>query len=244
MSEQDREATLSRIKRWLHAVQNTPPEDENETIILPIELALESKDDGVPTVDRRGYRDIVFNSRAYKWLQVAIGREALLYRLTDHDSMLRIQSTILNATASPPTLSRKIAPAARGASFIVDWDPTEFLHDQFVGDGCSLPTLTEMITLTGSMTGAEVLPCGDYLEKIWPWTWCDVLSAIQEAITTRRDAVRKLQSFSLCFSISKPPTPNLLIFKLRYTFRQVRDKTDLQRRARQGGSFRNTRFPR
>ncbi len=66
--------------------------------------------------------------------------------------------------------------------YIHDWDLNSFLRDQFPEQDDELSKLSKVITLTGSLTDAWAVPCGEYLEKTWPDIGGSLLAALQKAL--------------------------------------------------------------
>ena len=69
-------------------------------------------------------------------------------------------------------------------TFTADWNPTEFLCQQF-GSQCDISRLLgEVLTFTGTATDAQILPCSEYLDQTWPTTGLAFLELLRKALVS------------------------------------------------------------
>jgi len=94
-------------------------------------------------------------------------------------------------TSNIPTLLRnQLVEATKGAeqlSFRLDWQPLQFLSEQYVQ--VFKASLSKTLVLVGSDTKAYATLCGAYVERIWPTIGTEVLRLLEEACTLHASGI-------------------------------------------------------
>jgi len=75
--------------------------------------------------------------------------------------------------------------------FDAPWNPAIFLEHQFGSSVEPEDALGKVITLTGSMSEAQALPCAEYLRQTWPATGTHILYAIKDSLQKRKQVTSK-----------------------------------------------------
>ncbi len=162
-----------------NSTSNTSESDE--------EVEEEDDDDDPPLPNANNYTKIVFNSVAYRWLTVSLKR---IISLSPVPGQEETSGQIYTQTMQGLEASRKAVSARRASqrcSLVLGapWDPRSFLRQQFPNSAESLGTLlARTITLTGSATDAQALPCEVYLRQTWPASGPNLLSILKHAMDT------------------------------------------------------------
>jgi hypothetical protein len=66
-------------------------------------------------------------------------------------------------------------------AFSLAWDPLHFTQEQGYTEAAE-EVIKYAITLTGNMSQAQVMPCGQYLSQVWPSSGSVVLQMVQDAL--------------------------------------------------------------
>lgn len=172
--------TSSRISEWLGGLGvpdpgKSLPTQEPQPEALPY-------DDEVILPDKHGYRQVVFESAAYKTLVSRLEREVALTPLADSDAMITIRRAILKKLRQKQHVSRLEDSQRFFMEFKTSWDPVGFIEDQYGDSERPEELLGRVITITGSMSDAQALPCSEYLRQTWPTTSPLILSAFADMI--------------------------------------------------------------
>lgn len=198
----DSEVTSSRISEWLVGVDPSGA-DEAAPARAPQQAAgTLPEDDEIALPDKYGYRQVVFESAAYKTLVARLQRQALLTPLTEADAMMTIRRRILQQLPQTRHLSRQTESETFSIVLRAPWDPLAFLRDQYEGPQDPGELLGRVITLTGSMGDAQALPCSEYLSQTWPTTGPHMLAAVTEALETGEKASSRSTWYPLPFKYS------------------------------------------
>lgn len=137
--------------------------------------------------DKRGYRDAVFNSVAYRWLMAALAKTLLLAPVQGDDVCAHIQSQVSASLVHSRSISSRRASERHTMLFVAQWNPTDFLREQFTDNSDIGRLLGETLTLTGSATDAQALPCAEYMLQNWPMTGPTLLSLLKTALVSGND---------------------------------------------------------
>lgn len=161
-----------------------PPEEEEEQPSLP---------------DKRGYRDAVFNSVAYSWLTAALVKTLTMAPVEEDDICASFREKIQDSLGRTRSVSSRSPSKRHAMAFIVDWDPELFLREQFPDEPDMGRLFRQVLTFTGSVTDAQVLPCAEYMLQTWPTTGPTILEVLEDALVTRSEVS------SRCLSAILPP---------------------------------------
>ena len=74
----------------------------------------------------------------------------------------------------------------------VHWELESYLKQGFDAD----VDISDIVTLTGEVTRAQALPCGEYMQQTWPRTGADTLTAVKYALK-RGNSHKYPQSFPI-----------------------------------------------
>lgn len=149
----------------------------------------EQEDPHLP--ERDGYRNITFNSPAFKWLLASLGKEILLGPVDSFECISRLRAQIIKALPQVHSISTRTPPKAYWMKFTLDCDLHAFIGDQY-GSPERASRLAEIITLTGSANDAQAMTAEEYMKQVWPYTGKDVLDVIQTALDKNSYAGSKL----------------------------------------------------
>lgn len=208
----------NRIDYWLQSDELLPPDNEpwdnrpdfelpdppSPTAVVEAGSLSLSESDVVEMKDNelvfQNYKDTIHNSSAYMWLLGTLRREAIL-QPADQDQMQGIRANVLRSFTDPIRISRSVSPNTHRATFILQWDPWEFVKDR-VPEELPEKALLGAITLTGSPSNAQAMMCSEYLAQTWPSTGKDValmLANIMKAIPGTRCSGKSCQILFLNF---------------------------------------------
>lgn len=130
-----------------------------------------------------GYRDLVLDTNAFRWLLARLRMEMRLVP-TEPKSMETISQTIVSSLRSSHVLSREAHSQEFTATFELDWDLLTFLdQQQYTTDHAE--AVSKVITLTGSGQDAQALTCAEYLAQTWPLTGDVMLQLIKDVLHNR-----------------------------------------------------------
>ncbi|UPK90290.1 hypothetical protein LCI18_001225 [Fusarium solani-melongenae] len=147
--------------------------------------------------DSRGYRDAVFNSVAYSWLTAALIKTLTMAPVEEEDMCTNLREKIQASLGRTRTISSRSPSKRHAMAFTAEWDPKLFLHEQFPDQSDMGRLFRQVLTLTGSTTDAQVLPCAEYLLQTWPTTGLSILEIVEDALVTGREVSRELKDKSL-----------------------------------------------
>jgi len=130
-------------------------------------------------------RGLVFNSVAYRWLVACLIQKLTLEVVNGNlDVRSRIHQDIYDVFEHSRYVGEQKASERCQMYFATDWNPTEFLTEQF-GSQCDIGRLLgESLTLTGTATDAQILPCSEYLSQTWPTTGPKFLELLKKALVS------------------------------------------------------------
>ncbi|KAJ4183440.1 hypothetical protein NW759_017083 [Fusarium solani] len=143
---------------------------------------LEEEEEQPSLPDQRGYRDAVFNSVAY---------------IEGEDTCAAFHDKIHTSLGRKRTVSSRSPSKRHAMAFAVEWDPKLFLREQFPDETDMGRLFRQVLTLTGSVTDAQVLPCADYLLQTWPATGPTILKLLEDALVAENEVSRELKDSSL-----------------------------------------------
>ncbi|KAK0751264.1 hypothetical protein B0T18DRAFT_319853 [Schizothecium vesticola] len=188
------EFTSSRIGEWLTGLGGSaPPAEEPVRVIHDEHLDQDLlENDEVVLPNKHGYRQVVFDSVPYRTLLSRLTREALLTSLAEGDAMNTIRRQILAILPDRRRVSRYRESETFTMVFDAQWNPATFLEHQFGGSVEPEDVLGKVITLTGSMSEAQALPCAEYLRQTWPATGTHILDTIEKSLQKRKQVTRSL----------------------------------------------------
>ena len=158
---------------------------EVPTVPQPYPEDLDSVEERPSVMDEGGFRELVFNSVAYRWLVAGLVQKLILEVVdVNLDVGSRFHQDVYNFFEDSRRISKHTLPKQYQMTFIVDWNPTAFLHEQF-GSQCDIGRLLgETLTLTGTLTDAQILPCSEYLTQTWPTTGPAFLDLLKKALVS------------------------------------------------------------
>ena len=185
----DNEVISSRIKRWLASLDTQGLDDvapaHKQTTSLSDNVLTLPQDEEIILPDKRGYREVIFDSEAYKALAIRLASEAFLTPLSDSDAMRAIRSKVLATLPIEKHISRREESTLLTMTIVARWDPIAFLRDQYRDSENPVELLERVITLTGSASNAQALPCSEYVAQTWPATGPHIMAAVSGAVQTR-----------------------------------------------------------
>lgn len=173
------------IRSWLDGLGTDtehPSDDDPHAEDPPPKAGIGNEDeDRDLLLSNKEYTKIVFESPAYLWLTASVKRVLSLAPVPGQETVLG--KTYTEVLSCLDTRHRKVssrnAPEAITAYLAADWDPVAFLRHQF---GESAIPLGRTITLTGSATDAQALPCGMYMRQTWPASGPGLLRILQRGL--------------------------------------------------------------
>lgn len=140
------------------------------------------------------YLHAILSSDAYEWMIVALARNLLLSCIQGDDASARIRSEIskylqknnaryrIPAKTGPTAFKTHTVYKKHGIHLAAPWNPSKFLREEFPDDADIGRLLEEKLTLTGSATDAQMLPCSEYISQTWPETGPEVLAILKSAL--------------------------------------------------------------
>ena len=183
----DMSAAHAFIREWLDGLGS----DNEYSIQMPdldetIDAAtVEEGDNGVALPNKRDYTKIVFESASYLWLTAAVKRELSLAPVPGQEGTLgNVYNKVLRSLEAGRKEVSSRRPSERFTLHLTaDWNPAAFLRQQFAGSTEPLGTLlARTITLTGSATDAQALPCEVYIRQTWPASGSCLLPILKRAL--------------------------------------------------------------
>ncbi|KAH7175958.1 hypothetical protein EDB81DRAFT_615971, partial [Dactylonectria macrodidyma] len=147
--------------------------------------------------DKRGYRDAVFNSVAYRWLMTRLIKALVLVPVEADDFCAHIQSKISACLEQNRSVSSKRASERYTMLFVAEWNPMTFLQEQFPDHSNVGRLLHDILTLTGSATDAQALPCAEYLRQTWAATGPALLALLADALVLGKEVSGELEDKSV-----------------------------------------------
>lgn len=196
----DLSAVHSFIRGWLDGLGEegeyhdlplpTLNTDEGGDILSEVgELSESSDQTSLP--NRHDYTRIIFKSTAYRWLTASLRKEFLLAPIPSQRHLSgRVYSEVVRyLDGGGKSVSSKRPSDLHTLKLRVDWDPETFLREEFGTSEESLGQLLgKTITLTGSATDAQALPCEGYLRQTWPATGPGLLTLLAQALDSDDEA--------------------------------------------------------
>ncbi|KAK5304361.1 hypothetical protein LTR99_004817 [Exophiala xenobiotica] len=147
------------------------------------------------------YTDFVVCTPAYDWLLDSL-RKRLYLTPTDSTRNRSIRETILSSLVSTRKVSRKTAAETYQMTFSLAWDPLHFTQEQGYTEAVE-EVIEYAITLTGNMSQAQAMPCGQYLSQVWPSSGSVVLQMLQNALREPEVIVQGEPLALQCFPSAK-----------------------------------------
>jgi len=144
-------------------------------------------DDKIPLPNRHDYAKIVFESVAYRWLTASVKTELSLAPVSGQGEICgRIYSEVLRCLEAGRNAVRRRRLCERLTLHLkAGWDLRAFLRQQFSHSTEPFgQLLAKTITLTGSATDAQALPCEMYIRQTWPVSGPCLLSIINGALSS------------------------------------------------------------
>ncbi|KAF4969081.1 hypothetical protein FSARC_3604, partial [Fusarium sarcochroum] len=164
------------------------------------ELLPESQKQAVAKIDiDQWLRDLgakefeIGNSVAYKWLMAALLKTLTLAPVECHDMCSHIQRVVPESLERCGPISSWVVSKCYKMTLSSSWDPTAFLREQFGRSSDLGRLLGESLTLTGSITDAQVLPCAEYLLQTWPTIGGTLLELLKAALVTNNEVYGELE---------------------------------------------------
>ncbi|KAH6871521.1 hypothetical protein B0T10DRAFT_260746 [Thelonectria olida] len=162
----------------------------------PADLSDETeKAPSVPIDPYDAYRQILKDAEASAWLVSTLNRDLALRGIVP-SNMRAIRQTVLETLRYEPQrdsdgntihvprqkISRHCDPQTCVAHFDLQWDPVEFLNQEF-SEGEPRELISGVITVTGEGDILQALPCHDYMMQAWPFAASKFLALIQRLVT-------------------------------------------------------------
>ncbi|KAL4906232.1 hypothetical protein BDW74DRAFT_151548, partial [Aspergillus multicolor] len=90
------------------------------------------------------------------------------------------RSTVVDHLLESPRISTSTASTSHIVLFDIGWELLPFIRERHHQSKSEI--VERALTLTGSFTNAQALPCGEYMRQTWPLTAEDILSLMKQAI--------------------------------------------------------------
>ncbi|KAK5242971.1 hypothetical protein LTR20_007208 [Exophiala xenobiotica] len=126
------------------------------------------------------YAELIAQTSAHDWLLDSLRKQPYLTP-TDSTRNRSIKETILSFLRSNHKVSKKAPPETYQMEFSLMWDPLHFTQEQGYTEKAE-EVIKYAITLTGNMSQAQAMPCGQYLSQMWPSSGPAVLQMVQDAL--------------------------------------------------------------
>ncbi|KAJ5984630.1 hypothetical protein N7481_006729 [Penicillium waksmanii] len=149
---------------------NTHTQEEQE------EQAEQDEESDMPEFS--AYKNFISNVASYEWLLSSLRRELFLAPAKPN-IMEAIRKKIITSLPSSHRLSRRLSAEAYTVTYVVQWNPLDFLDEQGYQEEPG-EALKGVITLTGSSEDAQALSCAQYLCQTWPSTGGHILQLIMD----------------------------------------------------------------
>ncbi|KAF5250885.1 hypothetical protein FANTH_3939 [Fusarium anthophilum] len=143
-------------------------------------------------LDQKGYRETVFKSTAFRWLLDDLVKCMTLQTIED-DAGVRLRREISRYLENDQYISKSKASKRYIVTFLANWDPDTYLREQFEEPCDSGRLLGETITLTGSTTDAQALPCAEYLKQTWPNSGLILLDLLRFSLVSGKTVSGQLE---------------------------------------------------
>lgn len=157
---------------------NTHTQEEQEEQAEQAEQAEQDEESDMPELSV--YQSFISNIASYEWLLSSLRRELFLAPAKPN-IMEAIRNKILTSLPSSHRLSRRLSAEAYTVTYVVQWNPLDFLDEQGYQEEPG-EALKGVITLTGSSEDAQALSCAQYLCQTWPSTGGYILQLIMEIV--------------------------------------------------------------
>ncbi|KAJ5364559.1 uncharacterized protein N7496_010272 [Penicillium cataractarum] len=151
---------------------NTHTQEEQE------EQAEQDEESNMPELSV--YKSFISNVASYEWLLSSLRRELFLAPAKPN-IMESIRKKIITSLPSSHRLSRTLSAEAYTVTYVVKWNPLDFLDEQGYQEEPG-EALKGVITLTGSSEDAQALSCTQYLCQTWPSTGGHILQLIMDIV--------------------------------------------------------------
>ena len=159
-----------RILDWVEEVEPEFPEEQNLSYVsheIPI--------------DR--YRTLIPKTSAYQWL-LSIMRKNLTLIVEQKNILGSIHKEISEVLPPISKFSIKREADSLNLLYVLNWDPKTFLAGQEYAEEGTV-AMERAITLTGTLTNAQALPCLQYLRQTWPTNGEDILRLMQQLLESK-----------------------------------------------------------
>jgi hypothetical protein len=175
------------IRGWLDRLgtdnesssQMQDPDEGSDVVVV------DEGESDVALPSKREYTKLVFESAAYLWLTAALQREISLAPVPGQDAICgKVYSEVIRSLEGGRKEVSSRRPSERFTLHLTaNWNPAAFLRHQFPDSAKPLgQLLAESITLTGSATDAQALPCEMYISQTWPASGPCLLSLLKRAL--------------------------------------------------------------
>lgn len=129
------------------------------------------------------YVDFILESPAYRWLLAKFSqRISLLAR--DTKSMDAIKNSVLKLLPPALSMSRKDSAQAFRLTFEIELESITMRDVEEKGHLAE--SFATLISITGSLTNAQALPCIEYLRQTWPWSAESMLQLLRDVFCIER----------------------------------------------------------
>lgn len=172
----------AREKVWDWFDEEGPNQYIAPTNELPDTLELADDSTGTQT---NICSELIFPTAAYQWLLNAMRQELTLMTHEDH-ILIAIREEITRALPPIPEISIKKPIGLVKVLYLIRWNPTTFISEQQYPGNPQI-ALERAITLTGTLTHAQALPCLQYMRQTWPMSGERTLRVIQGLLESKQD---------------------------------------------------------
>ncbi|RGP71793.1 pfs domain [Fusarium sporotrichioides] len=187
------------IEKWLDGLK-TELNDDKSTTHHPVS-SQDYIEEQPSLLDIRGYREAALTSVAYRWLLASLVTKLTMGLVNEGlDVSSLLHHKLLNHFEKSRSVSKREPAKRYFMTFVADWNPTAFLSQQFPNNPDTGRLLDETLTITGSSTDAQILPCSEYLKQTWPTTGPTLLALLRAALKSNDDVSGELEdkSFIKC----------------------------------------------
>jgi hypothetical protein len=176
------------IHGWLEGLDanSEPPNNlRSESPVPTLDFDDEEGDDNELLPNKRDYTKMVFESSAYLWLTASIRQELALALVPSQEkSCTSVYSEVIRYLDAGHKAVSSRRPSDRHLMHLTaDWNLITFLAQQFGHSTAPYGELVaQTITLTGSETDAQAVPCEMYIRQTWPVSGPCLLLLVNRAL--------------------------------------------------------------
>lgn len=153
--------------------QNLAMDSEEPTSVGRSEWLEDDENTLLPSVERRTYNEVIFNSAAFEWLTESLKRRTSIeWDTTQSSTMIQDIWRRILAKLPPSNTSQQYAPARHLVAFQVAWEPISLrlndLSENLDTETRAKIQIGDFTTVTASSDGhLQAAKARDYLKQTW-----------------------------------------------------------------------------